>query len=63
MARLDARFRLLPWPLARVQRIWLLFAPMDVPRRIARERVPTMGVDLTLYVDAHGRPPDVIFAG
>jgi hypothetical protein len=34
-----------------------------VPRRIARERVPTMGVDLTLYVDAHGRPPDVIFAG
>jgi len=28
----------------------------DVPRRIARERVPTMGVDLIPYVDAHGRP-------
>jgi hypothetical protein len=27
------------------------------------DRVPTMGVDLTLYVDAHGRPPDAIFAG
>ena len=30
----------------------------DVPRRIARERVPTMGVELIPYVDAHGRPPD-----
>jgi hypothetical protein len=33
-------FGLLPWPLTRVQRIWHLFASMDVPRRIARERVP-----------------------
>jgi hypothetical protein len=59
VARLEARFRLLrllPWPLTRVQRIWHLFAFMDVPRRIARERVPTMGVDLIPYVDAHGRP-------
>ena len=51
-------FGLLPWPLTRVQGIWLLFASMDVPRRIARERVPAMGVDFTPYVDAHGRPPD-----
>jgi hypothetical protein len=29
----------------------------DVPRRIARERVPTMGVDLIPSVDACGRPP------
>ena len=59
MARLEARFRLLPWPLTRVQRIWLLFASMDVPRRIARERVPTMGVEpYTPYVDADGRPPE-----
>ena len=42
MARLEARFRLLPWPLARVQRIWHLFGFMDVPRRIARERIPTV---------------------
>jgi hypothetical protein len=27
---------------------------MDVPRPIARERVPTMGIDLIPYVDAHG---------
>jgi len=52
VARFEARFRLLPWPLTRVQRIWLLFASIDVPRRIARERVLTMGVDLTPYVDA-----------
>jgi hypothetical protein len=30
-------------PLARAERIWRLFAFMDVPRRIVRERVPTMG--------------------
>src|SRR5271165_4241543 len=41
VARLEARFRLLPGPLTRVQRIWLLFTSMNVPRRIARERVPT----------------------
>jgi hypothetical protein len=40
-----------------------LFASIDVPRRIARERVLRsaslpLGVDLTPYVDAHGRPPD-----
>jgi hypothetical protein len=40
VGRLEARFRLLPWPLTRVQRIWHLFAFVDVPRRIARERVP-----------------------
>jgi hypothetical protein len=39
----EARFRLLTWPLARAERIWRLFAFMDVPRRIVRERVPTMG--------------------
>src|SRR5271166_2268090 len=27
----------------------------NVPRRIARERVPIMGIDLIPYVDAHGR--------
>ncbi len=30
----------------------------DVLPRIARERVPTMGIDLIPYVDARGRPPD-----
>jgi hypothetical protein len=30
----------------------------NVPRRIARERVPIMGIDLIPYVDARGRPPD-----
>jgi hypothetical protein len=38
----------------------------NVPRRIARERVPTIALrrDLLVfpYVDAHGRPPDVSFA-
>ena len=34
-----------------------LFA-MDAATRIARERVPTMGIDLIPYVDACGRPPD-----
>ena len=68
VARLEARFRLLPWPLKRIQRIWLLFASMDVPRRIARVRVqvrvPTMGIDLIPYfLDARGRPPEVNFAG
>ena len=58
VARFEARFRLSPMPLTRVQRIWHLFASMDVPRRIARERVPNMGVDLIPYVDACGRPPD-----
>ena len=48
VARLEARFRLLPWPLARVQRIWRLFAFMDVRRRIARERVPTSRNDVTI---------------
>src|SRR5271165_5195811 len=28
------------------------------PRRIAAERVPTIGIDLIPYVDAHGQPPD-----
>jgi hypothetical protein len=41
VARLEGRFRLLSWTLTRVQQIWYLFAFMDVPRRIARERVPT----------------------
>ena len=39
----------------------------DVPRRIARERVPTIAVrrdsHVFPYVDAHGRPPEVIFCG
>jgi len=39
----------------------------DVPRRIARERVPTIAVGRDLhafpYVEADGRSPDVIFAG
>ena len=30
----------------------------NVPRRIARERVPTMGARPYTDVDAHGRPPD-----
>ena len=42
VARLEGRFRLLPWAFTRVQQIWYLFAFMDVPRRIARERVPTI---------------------
>jgi hypothetical protein len=46
-------FGLLPWPLTRVQRIWHLFASMDVPRRIARERaarVPTIAVGRDLHL-------------
>ena len=58
MARLEGRFRLRPWALTRVQQIWHLFAFMDVPRRIAQQRVPTMAIDLIPYVDARGRPPD-----
>ena len=34
-------------------RYGILFAFMDVPRRIARERVPTMAIDIIPYVDAH----------
>ena len=38
VARLEARFRLLPWPLARVvQPIWRLFAFIDVPRGSATD--------------------------
>jgi hypothetical protein len=59
VARFEARFRLLPWPLTPVQRIWHLFAFIDLPRRIARERVPTIAGARDLhgfpYADAHGR--------
>ena len=49
VARLEAGFRLLPMA-AHACRADIAFvrvyAFMDMPRRIARERVPTMGIDL-----------------